>query len=112
MSSCLFSRWQTFKLKITNRLEPTRSIGVHVPAFSGKASCEKTEKLKRRISNAHCFDATTAFGHRRHGRDCRLWCGRIRLGLRITFPGTNLGAPASCWGFFLRPDLCLLARLL
>lgn len=37
---------------------------------------KKTEKLKRRISNAHCFDATTAFGHRRHGRDCRLWCGR------------------------------------
>src|SRR5262245_7052802 len=27
--------------KITKRLEPTRSIGVHVPAFIGKASCEK-----------------------------------------------------------------------
>src|SRR5262245_47300130 len=25
---------------------------------------------------------------------------RIRLGSRITFPGTNLGAPASCRGFF------------
>ena len=67
-------------------LQPSRSIGVHVTVFSGGASnlkhgstiVEPTKLLKGRISNPQSLDASAAFCHRCHGRNCRLWRGPCR----------------------------------